>query len=594
MKKILISLSFLCVCLGAVASVVPSDKAYEVAQRFMGVTDLTEVWDGNETGQKSSQDPAFHVFNVKGGGWVIVSGDDCTVPILAYSETGIFEMESIPSNMLWWLGQMRDSILDLRRNNKAAGAPIRNRWNHPESRETKAGSTKKQLETAAWGQESPYNGLLSQYVTKNGNGVENLLTGCVATCMAELLRFYRWPDRGCGTLPSYTTASKGYSVTGFSLEDHDYDWDNMPMAFDGSSTDIQKSAVARLMLDCGVMVKMDYRTDADGGSGAFMEDIIPAMIEYFSYSRSAVIEARENYTDESWLRMIKNDIDNDMPVLYAGYTSDLLVNGHIFICDGYDMSEERVHINWGWNGLQNNAWFALALTTESGSFSKGQSAIFGLSPDKDNSSTYATAVLSMTADGDAGSVNGISVGNGSFAPGETFSIDAGMLFNKSYSIEYNGAVKAVLVDRNGSIKGDVSDAVDVTGLGARSKRAIEGIGCTVGTDLSLGDRIALFYRLNDGTWTAVQYDKDNLGYPWELAGADVCFIKVKQSYRTGDRFTFTIIPGNKGISSISWTFDGVQADAGYVTLTSGKHTVSAALTFNDGTSETITQVINAQ
>ncbi len=560
----------------------------------MGASDLTEVWDGNDTETKAPQDPAFHVFNVKGGGWVIVSGDDCTVPILAYSEYGQFEKENIPSNMRAWIGLMRDTVFEIRRKGKDGGDSVRDKWSHPEGYETKAGSTKKLLETACWGQEYPYNSLLSQYVTKNGDGVDNLLTGCVATSLAELLRFNRWPEHGRGSLPSYTTDSKKYSVAGFSLEDHIYDWDNMPLSYDESSTDAQTAAVARLMLDCGVLVKTDYRTDADGGSGAYFEDIIPAMIEHFGYSKGAVIEARENYTDDSWLQMIKKDIDKDMPVLYCGFTDSYLQNGHQFICDGYDLSERRIHVNWGWNGVQNNAWFALALTTESGSFSKGQMAIFGLAPDKDGSSTYPNPVLSMETDPEGGMINGISVSSGGFAPGETLTLEAGVFFNSSFSIEYNGAVKAVLVDKNGRIKGDVSEAVEVTGLLARSGRSLEDVECTVGADVSLGDRIAFYYLLNDGTWTPVQYDKDDYGYTRELAYADACFIKAKQAYKAGDRFTFAIIPGNKGIESVVWTYDGARTDAASVTVTSGKHTVSATLSFKDGTSETITRVIDAQ
>ena len=590
MKKILLSLSLLCVTLGALASVVPSDKAYDVAQRFMGSTDLVEVWDGNETGAKASRDPAFRVFNVKGGGWVIVSGDDCTVPILAYSDTGTFVEESIPPSMRWWLESMRDSILKARSEQKDAGDQIQEKWNHPERIDTKAGGTRKQLDTPAWGQEYPYNSLLSQYVTKNGVGVEDLLAGCVATAMAELLRFYRWPEHGFGTLPSYTTDSKKYSVSGFSIDDHIYDWDNMPMSFDASSTETQKAAVAQLMLDCGVMVQMDYRTDADGGSGAFVESIIPAMIEHFGYSRSAVIEERGNYTDEAWLRMIKEDIDKGQPVLYSGYTDDYRRNGHQFMCDGYDMSEQRLHINWGWNGEHNNAWFTLALSTESGVFSKGQIAIFGLAPDRDNSSTYPNPVLSIESDPEGGQVNGVSVSSGRFASGETFTVDAGSFFNNSYGIEYNGAVKAVLVDKDGNIKQDASEAVDMTGLAARERRSLEGIVCSVG-NVSFGDRIKFLYRLNDNSWTTVQTNSDDFSYPWQLAYVDACFIKTKSSYRAGDKFTLTIIPGNRGITGIAWTYDGSPVSAASVTLSSGTHAVSAELTFSDGTAETITQVL---
>ena len=130
----------------------------------------------------------------------------------------------------------------------------------------------------------------------------------------------------------------------------------------------------------------------------------------------------------------------------------------------------------------------------------------------------------------------------------------------------------------------------MTGLAARSHRSLESIECTVGS-LSLGDRISFLYLLNDGSWTPVLSDNEDYNHPWQLAYVDACFIKTRTSYRTGDKFVFAIIPGNKGISSIAWTYDGSPVSAASVTLSSGTHAVSAELTFSDGTAETITQVL---
>ena len=427
MKKFVISISLFCIGLNALADVVPSSKAYSVAQQFMNASRLTEVWDGNddEAETKASRDPFFHVFNVEGGGWVIVSGEDCTVPIIGYNDSGSFNKDGMPSNMRWWLGLIRDDIRQARQKGQKGSGNTHEMWANPSRRETKAGSSKKTLETATWDQEAPYNNLLSQYVKKkSGQGVEDLCTGCVATAMAEVLRYHKWPVHGNGTLSGYTTVTAKYSVTGFSIDDHYYDWDNMPMAYDESSTSVQADAVAQLMLDCGVMVKMDYGTSRVGGSGALPTDVVPALTKHMQYSKLAELKERSGYSDSEWLQMIKYDIDNCGPIIYGGYTS--IGEGHQFVCDGYDMDNNMIRINWGWSGSRND-WFTLTLAIPNlYTFSKSQVAVFGLVPDKNGSTEYPDVELTMEAIPDDGTIDGIAFENGTVASGVNCSLTAGI------------------------------------------------------------------------------------------------------------------------------------------------------------------------
>lgn len=590
MIKLIISISLFCLSLAAIAGVVPSDRALKVAQQFMESASLTEVWDGNETDTKTSQDPVFHVFNVKEGGWIIISGDDCTIPILGYSESGSFDRDEMPPAMGWWLGLMRDDIRKTRLTKASGTDETRYKWSHPGGAATKAEATRKTLETANWDQDTPYNKLLPQYVTKNGAGVEGLQTGCVATAMAEVLRYHRWPEHGTGTLSDYTTDSFHYSVAGFSIEDHCYDWDNMPLTYDSSCTEEQRNAVAQLMLDCGIMVAMDYGTIE---SGAEPTSVVPALIEHMQYSKKAELKARSYFTDDEWLRMIKYDIDNCGPVIYGGYTTG--GSGHQFVCDGYDMDERRLHINWGWSGSYHDTWFTLSLSVPgSYTFSEGQMAIFGLVPDRDGSSTYADADIRLIASSEGNTVNGVSLSNGTFAAGSTFYLNAGTFINNSYSVNYTGAVKAVLVDKDGNRKEDASAPRQISGVMKPDDtfclQGNDALPCTVNGPIALGDRIVFWYLLNDGTWKPIRTDGD-LAHTWSVAYADFCFIKTASSYRDGDTFPLVIIPGNKVITDVVWTYDGSTVSTDSVTLSSGTHTVSAELTFSDGTAETITQVL---
>lgn len=598
MKKILVTLSALCIWICALADVVPSSTALSVAKKFMNKTDLTLAWNGEEAATRSDEAPAFYVFNVEGGGWVIVSGDDCTTPILGYSETGTFRTDAMPVNISGWLGVMRTDIRKARQEGQKGDENVRKRWEDPRRHQTRADATTKVLSTPNWNQLSPYNNYLSTYVTKNGRGVSNLCTGCVATAMAEVLYYHKWPATGTGTLDSYTTSSSSYSVKSLDISNHTYDWDNMLSSYGNSATTTQKNAVALLMLDCGVMVQMNYGTSSDGGSGAYSSKIVPALISHMQYSKNAQEKYRENYSLNEWMEMIEYEIDNNGPVLYGGSGDD---GGHQFVCDGYDTDNNMIHINWGWSG-SNNGYFTLTLSIpKSYTFDEGQSAIFGLVPDKDGTSEYADPELEMVAYSYNDTVDGIVLDSGSIGKGETFLISFGKINNPS-SLDYTGAFKAVMMDKDGNWKQDVSEEIDLSGDDALPAGYIcwfengdedERLECKITRDIKLGDRIAIWYKLSDGSWTPVKHSHEDYGYLWELACVDACFIKTESSYSAGDYFYYELVPGNTTIDSVTWKFDGstVSDTPAGTRLTSGTHNVVAAITYSDNSTETITQVL---
>lgn len=587
MKKILFAIFPLFLGLSALADEVPYATALSVAKQFMETEDLTLEWDGSGLQDGTAGAPAFYVFNVKGGGWVIVSGEDCATPILAYNDTGAFKHEGMPSNLRWWMGSMQKDILQARIDGVKATEAVRDRWANPARIKTRAGG-KVQLTTAKWDQGSPYNNYLKNYVFTSKtatSGVNNLATGCVATAMAITLRYHKWPEHGTGTIPSYTTYSNNYYVSGANIEDHVYDWDNMPLTY-YSSTTAQKNAVAQLMADCGMMVEMDYGNLYSGGSGAASEAIVPALTAYMGYSKSAVLRYRQYYTAEEWMRMIVDDIDNCGPILYSGTDvgSSGQDAGHQFVCDGYDTAEGKISINWGWSG-DSDGFFTLTLAMGQYTFDSGQSAVFGLVPDKDGSSTEADPELMMGASGNTG---GLKLDSGSFATGKTFTLSANYLWNYGNS-SHTWSYKAVLVDKNGAWKEDLSSTRNLS-IGAYSGSRISSLSCSVKSTLALGDRVAIWYKKGND-WVPVSYDRSDIAHIWEYAYVDACFIKVPENCSAGDRYYFTLIQGNKGISSLTWYYDGSATSADSVKLTAGTHTVSADITFTDGSTETITQKI---
>ena len=53
---------------------------------------------------------AYYVFNIDGGGWVIVAGDDRAKQVLAYGTEGNIDMANMPASMKGYLSLYKDQI----------------------------------------------------------------------------------------------------------------------------------------------------------------------------------------------------------------------------------------------------------------------------------------------------------------------------------------------------------------------------------------------------------------------------------------------------------------------------------------------------
>lgn len=251
------------------------------------------------------------------------------------------------------------------------------------------------LETAGWGQNTPYNKLC---FTTNGAQAK---TGCVPTAYAILMNYHKWPAKA--------NAKKVYhSGTGESITlGHVYDWENMLGSYSGTYSDAEANAVATLMRDLGWAYGVDYGTgntaSGSGGEGA------AKLVDVFKYkSESPNIQDAQYGTvrdvvanDELWTEYIKQSLDAGCPIPYSSITTS--GGRHIFILDGYT-DKGYFHFNWGWGG-QGNGWFKLdEMKPDAYSdYSKSHRAYFMLKPDA------ATCIVSVTVnDNEAGSaaVNG--------------------------------------------------------------------------------------------------------------------------------------------------------------------------------------------
>ena len=130
--------------------------------------------------------------------------------------------------------------------------------------------------TTAWDQGEPYNALCPKINDKT------CVTGCVATAMAQVMKFHKWPKAETTEIPSYKCANFEEDLP--SLPATTFDWDNMTNSYDiTTSTETEINAVAKLMQYCGWSIRMIYDTDV---SGAYLVDVVSALENYFNYDET--------------------------------------------------------------------------------------------------------------------------------------------------------------------------------------------------------------------------------------------------------------------------------------------------------------------
>ena len=376
-RRFLLSILMLMLCMVyAVAEPVTKDQALQKAKTFLAKkglaakTSLNLAYQGRQRGQQKGapvKNASYYVFN-NGyeGGFVIIAGDDCAEDVLGYADNGSFDAENIPSNMQAFLEGYAEEIDAAR----ARGAKA------PEGDATveKTRKVVAPLIETHWSQREPFNQLCY-----TPGGVQ-CVTGCVATALAQVMYYYKWPQGATTAIPEYNSR---YGDAFSELPSTTFDWDKMKKVYlySGEDDEASEQAVAKLMWYCGHAVKMNYAQYSSGAS----EYYIPgALKNYFGYPGNPTWVYRSSYTTEEWDELIYKELKYGRPVLYGASTSG--GSGHEFICDGYD-GHGLYHINWGWGGLSDGYFRLQALRPSSqgvggsndyGGYSLGHDAIIGV------------------------------------------------------------------------------------------------------------------------------------------------------------------------------------------------------------------------
>lgn len=475
------------------------------AQTRTNEIDVSLIWTGEDMCTRTNDSPAYYVFNKVGGnGFVIVSGDDIIKPILAYSYVNSFHVENMPDNLRAWMAYYREQINWAREENIVSDEETIWAWERLRDEIDSAKNSEEVLiETALWDQTAPYNLLCP---TINGTQAP---TGCVATALAIVMKYNRWPDQGSGMTFQYTT--KQYKQTLSATYNIVYDWDNMLNKYEkGNYSTEQAEAVSQLMYHCGVFSEMDYTPRS---SGALTLTAMGGMVRYMKYDKSMTLQSREWYTEAEWNSLLKKELDAGRLIIYGG--SNNKEEGHQFVLDGYKQND--YHVNWGWGGTANGYYSLSALDPDSqgvggntgGGFTVGQDAVIGVKKSEEGSG-YCDNLAFMSGSTESGEMfSGLTTTETNFIPRVRFTVKAGFYIN--YGIRnFSGAIVLALVDKHGNIKEFITREVSVNSLkiGYGSGNVFS---CSIANIPEEGDRIWMMYKSQDGNeWKRIRGDRDTI------------------------------------------------------------------------------------
>ncbi|MEI6576379.1 MAG: C10 family peptidase [Bacteroidota bacterium] len=329
----------------------------------------------------SNDVPVYYAINFRDGGFVVITAEDNVKPVIGFSPDGFFKTENLNDNIKDWMAGVTDQVKACREQNLKANATIEAEWarlndnNFASQTITKGVKNVAPLIMSKWDQAKFFNSMCpADPAGEQGRA----LTGCVATAMAQVLFYYRYPTQGVGT-HTYSTNSNNppyghYGTLSVNYTNSTYNYDGMVNSPTESNLDI-----AKLMYHAGVSVSMMYGATA---SGAQTQDVVGALTSHWKYSGTTTYALRSNYPDATWKSLIETEMDAKRPIMYSGRNPTY---GHCFVLDGYQTGGTTTlyHFNWGWSGNNDGYYDIDALNPgndPNGPFALSQGMVKGIYP----------------------------------------------------------------------------------------------------------------------------------------------------------------------------------------------------------------------
>ena len=356
MKKLFLFI-ILCAVATVFATPITKDEAAVVCRNFLAQkmangqvanADFqyykTEFWDNM---------PVYHVFRLSGTGFVTIAASDHFEPVISYS----FESDYLPNAASTFVMEAYSRwIVECEKENVSYNG-VADKWQHYLSEDFTAeptrGNSVGPLLTTKWNQDIYFN-TLCPWDMRGPD--QHVLTGCVATAMAQVLNYHGHPYTGAlGT--SYIPEPYGRITIYF--RDYHYNYSANPNVPSGYSNEM-----AKLIYHCGVAVQMGY---TPFGSGAHSVSAVDALKRHFKYDSAWLCPRALFDRLEEWHAALRVDLDQLRPLYFSGDDGQ---NGHAFVLDGYD-EDGKFHINWGWGGNSDGYYVVVDNSVEEDSLNPG-------------------------------------------------------------------------------------------------------------------------------------------------------------------------------------------------------------------------------
>lgn len=468
----------------------------------------------------------FYVFNAQAThGFVIVSGDDNAMPVLAYSDEENFDSKKIPVSVAKWLEGYKSQLRTIVGSTMQQNSTAANAWQEllnpvkPSGSMGQNGVVVAPIMQTKWDQSPYYNA----FCPDDFDYQDQTVTGCVATAMAQIMKRWNYPTNGAG-FHSYNTQKYGTLSANFGSAT--YQWAGMPNSINSANTPI-----ATLMYHVGVSVDMSYGVAETGGSGAYVISAQSpvtncaeyAFKTYFGYDKTLKGVERANYSDAQWINLLKTELNANRPVLYAGFGNG---GGHCFVTDGYD-DNNYFHFNWGWSGNYDGYFTVDALNPGgvgtgggSGGFNSGHQAVIGIKPGDGSGGGGGTGT--QTADirlySDIVVATNTQTSAASIYYGESFVVKASIANYGATS--FSGDYCAAIFDAQGNFI-DYVDSATLT-LPTLTYNDFEFSTSGLFSVLPGTYQVGIFYRPTGGQWVKVANgDYSNLKQMGVVNGNDI-------------------------------------------------------------------------
>lgn len=516
---------------------------------------MTKARKQGDKGEMNLSQESYYVFpNANSKGFTIVSGDDRLPEIVGYSSQGSYDENNLPEGFVSFMKAYQNLYNKVNLGDAEALknlAEIKAWRNKKNASAASTSAVAPLLGNIEWDQTSPYNNMCPKY-----DSVHVAATGCVATAMAQVMAYYKYPKQLKADIPGYVNRWNGIpmEIPTITQEEGIYDWDNMLPKYnkEANATQQQKDAVAKLMYHCGAAVRMSYGPE----SGAAVSS--SKLAKYFGYDADLMMDlSRSSFTLDKWMQIIDTELAAGRPVLYGGQSSE---NGHQFICDGKD-ENGLYHINWGWSGNQN-AYFDLSiLNPEKGGTGSGSAAdgfnryctmTIGIAPDNGVVDAPLAQIPSISVLYDADYVV-ITKGTRK-SKSDKFEFTQQVTFVNQVKQAFKGFLGLGILQKDGSYK-LVSDKKYVSFDGKREDGMMSSLDpkLTVNEAFEVGKTpVYAIYSTDGKTWEKADYMNGNAplvvkatDYELSLASALNAQLKLEsEELKTGAKSTFQVTLSN--------------------------------------------------